>query len=495
MPDTAVIANLCLIPFISILFLPSDENDVVPKVAEAILNLPENTTHIAFRYTSIMLLGELSEWIDNHPHSLEAVLNFLLYSLNQKNGLAAAAATALTQICTACKSRMTCHLDGLLHIAASLDSYQITNESAINLLKGISIIVGRLPIDQLPQKLQELCSFQIGPLRALVEANVKVDRHQRTDPSYWLDRIAAIIRYTDPDVRENDEHPCFAVLWEVWPIISQIFTKYQTDARIMERSCRCIRYAMRSIGKQAAPLLEREPLVKQIVEMYATHHHSCFLYLGSILVDEFANVNEQCTQGLLDMMQAFIQPTFIRLQTENGLKNNPDTVDDFFRLCSRFLQRCPLPFLQSTIVTPILQCALLACTLDHKDANLSVMKFFYSLLNCGRPQHHHHHHHNNNVENAAAQAANTQKQHLVHQIVQANGNALVRNLIHASVYYLHSYMMSDVADVLIELKQIDAQLLETNLRQALEELPKKNSGGCITATSAQLDEFHNAVLR
>lgn len=469
----------------------------MPKVAEAILNLPENNTHIAFRYTSIMLLGELSEWIDNHPESLQAVLNFLLYSLNQKNGLAAAAATALTQICTACKSRMTCHLNGLLVIAASLDSYQITNESAISLLKGISIIVGRLQIDQLAQPLQDLCSYQIGPLRELEEANSKVERHQRTDPSYLLDRIAAIVRYTDPDVRENEEHPCFAILCEVWPIISEIFNNYQTDSRIMERSCRCIRYAMRSIGKQAAPLLG--PLVKQIVGLYAAQNHSCFLYLGSILVDEFANVSEQCTQGLLDMMQAFIQPTFDRLQTVNGLKNNPDTVDDFFRLCSRFLQRCPLPFLRSPIVTPILQCALLACTLDHKDANLSVMKFFYSLLNCGRPhQHHHHHHHQHNntggVDDAAMQAVNTQKQQLVLQIVHVNGDALVMNLIHASVYYLHSYMMSDVADVLMELKQIDAQLLNANLRKALEALPKKNSGGCITATSEQLDKFHNAVL-
>lgn len=470
---------------------------MVPKVAEAILNLPENT-HIAFRYTSIMLLGELSEWIDNHPESLESVLNFLLYSLNQKNGLAAAAATALTQICTACKSRMTYHLNGLVQIAANLDSYEITNESAINLLKGISIIVGRLPAEQLPHALQELCGFQTGPLRALVESNVKVDRHQRSDPSFWLDRLAAIIRYTDPDIRETDVHPCFAVLCEIWPIVSQIFSKYQTDLRIMERTCRCIRYAMRSIGKQAAPLLE--PLVKQIVELYATHNHSCFLYLGSILVDEFANVSDQCTQGLLDMMQAFIEPTFTKLQVENGLKNHPDTVDDFFRLCSRFLQRCPIPFLQSPIVSPIIQCALLACTLDHKDANLSVMKFFYSLLNCGR-HHHHHHHNNNNNHNsnsdisATANAINTQKQHLVHQIVQANGEALVMNLIHASVFYLHSYMLSDVADVLVELKQIDSQLLNANLRIALEALPKKNSGGCVTATSAQLDEFHSAVLR
>lgn len=139
----------------------------MPKVAQAILKLPENT-HIAFRYTSILLLGELCEWIDNHPESLEAVLNFLCASLNQKNGLAAAAATALTQICTACKSRMTYHLNGLLQIAQSLDTFEISNDSTINLLKGISIIVGRLPLDQMAAPLQELCSYQVGPLHQLL---------------------------------------------------------------------------------------------------------------------------------------------------------------------------------------------------------------------------------------------------------------------------------------------------------------------------------------
>lgn len=466
---------------------------MVPKVVEAILNLQENT-HIAFRYTAIMLLGELSEWIDNHPQTLEAVLNFLLYSLHQKNGLAAAAAAALTQICTICKTRMTCHLSGLIQIAGSLDNFEITNESAISLLKGISIIVGRLPLSQLASPLQELCSFQLVPLQTLLSANVKVDKNQRSDPGFWLDRLAAILRHTNPDVRENDVHPCLAIMMETWPSISLIFTKYQSDLRIMERTCRLVRYAMRSIGKQGAPLLE--PLVKQIVELYAIHHHSCFLYLGSILVDEFANVSDQCTQGLLDMMQAFIEPTFARLRAENGLKNNPDTVDDFFRLCSRFLQRCPIPFLQSPIVTPIIQCALLACTLDHKDANLSVMKFFYNLLNCGRSEirrHHNHQHHPNVTDDAAA--ATTLKKHLVHQIVLANGDALVMNLMQASVFYLHSYMLSDVADVMLELKEIDAQLLNNNLRTALEALPKKNSGGAVTATAAQLDEFHSAVLR
>lgn len=52
-----------------IIFVYRGENDVVPKVVEAILNLPENT-HIAVRHTSILLLGEFCDWIFLHPQSL-----------------------------------------------------------------------------------------------------------------------------------------------------------------------------------------------------------------------------------------------------------------------------------------------------------------------------------------------------------------------------------------------------------------------------------------
>ena len=55
--------------------------------------------------------------------------------------------------------------------------------------------------------------------------------------------------------------------------------------------------------------------------------------------------------GLLDMLEAFLLPTFaILTKNENGLRDNPDTVDDFFRLNARFIQRIPLPYLRSGFV-------------------------------------------------------------------------------------------------------------------------------------------------
>ncbi|KAK7866974.1 hypothetical protein R5R35_006810 [Gryllus longicercus] len=453
-----------------------EENEVVPKVVEAILHLPE-TTHIAVRYTSVLLLGELCEWIEKHPQSLETILNFLLYCLQQPQ-LASAAAIALQNICSACQDHMTVHFNGLLQIIQSLDTFRITNEAAIGLLKGVSLILGRMPGDQIQQAMKQICWVQVNPLNHLIENDVKTERGTNSDPVLWFDRLAAIFRHTKPPVDNGAVHPCQPVITEIWPVLSKACNKYQGDIRVMERCCRCLRFAVRCVGKQSAHLLE--PLVQQIVMLYQVNQHSCFLYLGSILVDEYGS-EPGCVQGLLDMLQAFIAPTMRVLQETNGLKNHPDTVDDLFRLCARFLQRMPVQFLQAATLPCILDCALLACTLDHRDANASVMKFFCDLIHSGRHR----------PEDEAYEVRQT----LVKSLISERGQVLVSNLIHASVLCLHSYMLSDVADVIMELMYTDRAAVSQWLQNALQSLPTQNSGGSVTATQTQLADFHQLLTR
>lgn len=240
----------------------------------------------------------------------------------------------------------------------------------------------------------------------------------------------------------------------------------------MERCCRSIRFMLRSVSQQVPEILES--LVPQITRLYGLHKHSCYLYLGSILVDEYAT-DPVCVVGLVGMMQSFIEPTFLLLQEENGLRNHPDTVDDFFRLCSRFIQRAPLAFLQCSALPHIIQCALLACSLDHKEANTSVMKFFYDLV-------------------GVAQSANEERK-VMRGILDEYGQQLVTNLIHACVFYLHTYMLSEVADVLVEMLHMDRETTGKFLGNALESLPKQGNGGIISVTQQQLNDFHTSVVR
>lgn len=276
----------------------------------------------------------------------------------------------------------------------------------------------------------------------------------------------------------DEVHPCKEVILEVWPVLSRTFDKYQSDVRIMERCCRTVRFMLRCVSQQVPELLR--PLVGQNVQIYTKYVHSCFLYVGSILVDEYGS-DPTCANGLLDMLQAFIEPTFKVLQEKDGLRNHPDTVDDFFRLCARFLQRSPVQFLACTALVNILQCGLIACTLDHKEANTSVMKFFYDLVNAGK--------------SGSAQPDYEQRRSLVRNILNEFGEQLVTNLLHACVFCLHSYMLGDVSDVIIELLEFDREATATWLAHGLDILPKQNTGGIMSATAQQLSDVHASITR
>ena len=54
-----------------------EEDSVVPAVLQQVLTLP-TTIHTAVRLTATKLVGELCEWIEKHPDSLQATLNYLL---------------------------------------------------------------------------------------------------------------------------------------------------------------------------------------------------------------------------------------------------------------------------------------------------------------------------------------------------------------------------------------------------------------------------------
>ncbi|GFO33396.1 F-box/WD repeat-containing protein 7 [Plakobranchus ocellatus] len=417
-----------------------EENEIVPQVLQAILAMPDST-HIAVRHTGIQLLGELAEWIDNHGQLLDPILQTLLAGLQQP-ALASVSANALQNLCTQCRGQMINHFDGLMQIVKAMDTFNVSPDASIGLLKGTAIILGRLDNHNITEALSQLCACQIAPLEKLLQEESGPVKHgSANDPTMWLDRLAAVFRYTSPNITNGQAHPCQPVIVEVWPVLSRACEKYQADVKIIERCCRCIRFAIRCLGKNSAILLT--PLVTQMVSLYQTHQHSCFLYLGSILVDEYGT-ESGCVPGLLDMLQAFCGPTFKILEEHNGLRNHPDSVDDLFRLCLRFIQRAPVPFLQSAMAKPIMCCAIAACSLDHKDANGSVVKFLTDLIQCARER--------QNKEDFEQRSA------LVRKLLSEHGQNLMIALINACLFCLPTFMVSDISDVMWELKLTDAQV-------------------------------------
>uniref|UniRef100_A0A8C2WTS8 Transportin 3 n=1 Tax=Cyclopterus lumpus TaxID=8103 RepID=A0A8C2WTS8_CYCLU len=385
-----------------------ENNPTLSEVLQQVVLLPE-TVHMAVRYTSIELVGEMSEVVDRNPRFL-----------------------------------------------------------------GTALVLARLPLEKIAECLSDLCAVQVIALKKLLAE--KSTNGKSADPTVWLDRLAVIFRHTNPIVENGQTHPCQKVIQEIWPVLSETLNTHQADNRIVERCCRCLRFAVRCVGKGSASLLQ--PLVTQMVSVYQVYPHSCFLYLGSILVDEYG-MEEGCRQGLLDMLQALCMPTFQLLEQQNGLRNHPDTVDDLFRLATRFVQRSPVTLLSSSIIVHIIQCAIAASSLDHRDANCSVMKFVRDLIHTG-------------VANDHEENFEVRKQ-LIGQAMEQHGQQLITQLMHSCCFCLPPYTLPDVAEVLWEVMVFDRPTFCRWLENALKGLPKETSGGAVTVTHKQLTDFHKQV--
>ncbi|XP_044285287.1 transportin-3 [Varanus komodoensis] len=463
---SGAIGWLTLLPF------HRENNPTLVEVLDGVVRLPESV-HMAVRYTSIELVGEMSEVVDRNPQFLDHVLGYLMKGLCEKT-LASVAAKAIHNICSVCRDHMAQHFSGLLEIARSLDSFMLSPEAAVGLLKGTALVLARLPLEKISACLSELCAVQVMALKKLLSQ--EPSNGLSSDPTVPLDRLAVIFRHTNPIVENGQTHPCQKVIQEIWPVLSETLNKHRADNRIVERCCRCLRFAVRCVGKGSAALLQ--PLVTQMVSVYQEHQHSCFLYLGSILVDEYG-MEEGCRQGLLDMLQALCVPTFRLVEQPNGLQNHPDTVDDLFRLATRFIQRSPLTLLRSQVILPILQWAIAATTLDHRDANCSVMKFLRDLVHTGVA--------NDHEEDFEARKA------LIGQVMTQLGQQLVNQLLHTSCFCLPPYTLPDVAEVLWEIMQVDRPTFCRWLENSLKGLPKETTGGAVQVTHKQLTDFHKQV--
>lgn len=76
-------------------------------------------------------------------------------------------------------------------------------------------------------------------------------------------------------------------------MLSRACEKYQSDVRIIERCCRCIRFAIRCLGKNSATLLT--PLVTQVCVLTAAAVFVVLFYkIFSPLIRDICLTVESC---------------------------------------------------------------------------------------------------------------------------------------------------------------------------------------------------------
>lgn len=419
--------------------LSKEGDQSITQVVQAILNLPTQV-HISVKCTAFRLIGELCDWFNKNPQYLDNALNFVCSGFSDPN-LVQIVANTMLSICTHCQTHLVNHLQTLLNIVVSTDSLDIPSDASMELLKAAIVILNNLPSADITDPLNKLCTIQLEGLQKVL--NGQAQQRSKGLPLYWLDRLTAIFRTIK--ISNNNPvgnvHPCQPAIEQIWPVLSECLKKYQLDSKVTESCCRTLRFMLRSTEKYSQNILCN--FVTDIVNLYRVNHFSCFLYLGSILVDIYGNENN-FKSGLVEMMQIFTKEAFeyiikncSSVENLDELRKHPDTIDDFFRLCLRFMQRCPLEFIESSIFTPVITLAVTSLNLDHRDANLSVTKFLSEFISLShKPQ---------------IKGLNEANMNLVNRFIAEIGHKMIENSIHSTINMTTRDTKDGIADVLSEL--------------------------------------------
>ena len=161
---------------------------MVQSVVESLLQVPE-TAHGAVRFTTLLLLGELGEWMDKHPAVVgtsflyytntrlliqlwfsEPVLHCLLRSINDPS-LAVAASNSLEALTSVCRDHVTSHFDILLQVVSALVTLPIPTDTAVRVVKGVTKVCSRLPDHQITDALHQLCKIHVDELTRICQVN------------------------------------------------------------------------------------------------------------------------------------------------------------------------------------------------------------------------------------------------------------------------------------------------------------------------------------
>ncbi|CAG2110055.1 unnamed protein product, partial [Medioppia subpectinata] len=448
----------------------NEDNQVIVELIGLVLNystLNPNTQHIQIYATICGILGELSEWLKANPVFLDPILNFLLNMIanSQKNEeLSSCAAQSLQNIIESCASQ---HLVGnanlvsiLIQICCRVDFIK-NEEAANNLLQCCAAIISTT-IQNQDQLVAQLLTPHLEKLQELVNSKTNSN-----GSAVYFDRIAAIfrkLRLTQSSLQSQLLIPL--VTDQLWPLASIALTGHAaTNPQLIERCCRCLRFVIRCFR----PSWLLQPIVNQIVPLYQQFpKHSSFLYLGSILVDEFANEQEVAiTTGLIQMLNEFSMTTF-KLLCDSQLRLHPDTIDDFFRLCTRTLQKCSISFLTNPMLDNILNLTLASIQLDHREANSSVVKFVIELIDI------------------------KYSKELIDKLLKERlGQRLVEATINATLFHLPTYLVPDMSDILWSLITWNRMLVKEWLGSTLKAIREQNPTTIMSATPEQLEEFYN----
>jgi len=202
----------------------------------------------------------------------------------------------------------------------------------------------------------------------------------RTEVQASAERFQEMVKQLTkaPPEGSTNNHPAVAALQMVWPSLDTCLSAYAASENMVEKLCRCYKLVIRAAGVHFAPSLQI--MATHLVEHFKQSPQPAYLYTASILITELGS---SAPEPLLQMLTSMSEAAFARLQSLEAFTAQPDMVEEYFFLVSRFLEYCPSLLLTSPLIAQVVQCGMVGLQIDHRAAHAGVSSCLYHLICAG----------------------------------------------------------------------------------------------------------------
>lgn len=159
-----------------------------------------------------------------------------------------------------------------------------------------------------------------------------------------LDRLSEVLHHLDPNANEdfNLVASCIVELTKsVADLLSRVQMMHLKDSCLIEKTCRCWKYAIKGSREHFKPLLEQ--LLTMSMHCFVTEPQSTFLYLIAITTDVFhadADFHRIMSTAIYEpVLKKAVQ---VLDPKTSSIVHHPDLCEDMYELLNRLVQRCPL---------------------------------------------------------------------------------------------------------------------------------------------------------
>ncbi|KAF5307676.1 hypothetical protein FQR65_LT06731 [Abscondita terminalis] len=337
------------------------ENLYLPKLMLAIKNISYRDLHIKVLATALDTIGAYSEWLSDHPETLDNVIPLIISGLGNTE-VAPNTTLALKDVSRNCQKYLQPYADHLLMACESaLKSGQLRLAERTRIMYSMGMILSILSNEKIMEYLNVIIGTSVNEIEALV--NAQTVRNVETSLITRLKMLSALfstLHVKPPASPETtaSKQPILVVVQNTLPLYVQIAKSYYTNAEMIEVLCELLKHVITTLMDECKVIIPN--VLQLLITTYIEVPQASILLLSKTILVMFGKDEEfayMLQQFLYELVNRSLQMC-AELNSNNQLSDKCDVLESFFSMLTHVSKRNSKLLFSSGLIVKIFSNAL-----------------------------------------------------------------------------------------------------------------------------------------